>query len=47
MPNGIALKYPTNRIVALDFSCGVAAVELPSNETRLAQLDTRALTIKA
>lgn len=45
--NSIKLKYPANRIVALDFGRGVAVVELPSKEMRMVQFDTRTLAIKS
>jgi hypothetical protein len=45
--NSIKLKYPANRIAALDFGRGVAIVELPSGEMRTVQFDTRTLAIKA
>ena len=45
--NSIKLKYPANRIVALDFGRGVAVVELPSREMRTIQFDTRTLAIKS
>ena len=44
--NSIKLKYPANRIVALDFGRGVAVAELPSGEMRTVQFDTRTLAIK-
>ena len=45
--NSIKLKYPANRIVALDFGRGVAVAELPSGEMRTIQFDTRTLAIKS
>ena len=45
--NSIKLKYPANRIVALDFGRGIAFVELPSKEMRTVEFDTRTLAIKA
>lgn len=45
--NSIKLKYPANRIVALDFGRGVAIVELPSKEIRMVEFDTKTLAIKA
>jgi hypothetical protein len=45
--NSIKLKYPANRIVALDFGRGVAIVELPSKEMRMIEFDTRTLAIKS
>jgi hypothetical protein len=45
--NSIKLKYPANRIVALDFGRGIAIVELPSKEMRTIEFDTRTLAIKA
>ncbi len=45
--NSIKLKYPANRIVALDFGRGTAVVELPSKEMRTVEFDTRTLAIKA
>ena len=44
--NSIKLKYPANRIVALDFGRGIAVVELPSNATRTISFDTQTLAIK-
>ena len=44
--NSIKLKYPANRIVALDFGRGVAIVELPNKEMRAVEFDTRTLAIK-
>jgi hypothetical protein len=44
--NSIKLKYPANRIVALDFGRGIAIVELPSGGMRTVQFDTRTLAIK-
>jgi hypothetical protein len=44
--NSIKLKYPANRIVALDFGRGIAVVELPSNVTRTISFDTQTLAIK-
>ena len=44
--NSIKLKYPANRIIALDFGRGVAVVELPSKETRAIAFDTQTLVIK-
>ena len=45
--NSIKLKYPANRIVALDFGRGTAVVELPSKEMRTVEFDTRTLAIKS
>jgi hypothetical protein len=45
--NSIKLKYPANRIVALDFARGVAVVELPSKEMRMVEFDTRTLAVKS
>jgi hypothetical protein len=45
--NSIKAKYPANRIVALDFGRGVAVVQLPTNEMRTIQFDTRTLVIKS
>ena len=45
--NSIKLRYPANRIVALDFGRGIAIVELPSKEMRTNEFDTRTLAIKA
>ena len=45
--NSIKLKYPANRIAALDFGRGVAVVELPNREMRVVQFDTRTLAIKS
>ena len=44
--NGIKLKHPASRIVALDFGRGVAVVELTSGKTDLVQFDTTTLAIK-
>jgi hypothetical protein len=43
--NSIKLKYPANRIVALDFGRGVAIVQLPTNEMRAIEFNTRTLEI--
>jgi hypothetical protein len=45
--NSIKLKYPANRIVALDFGRGIAIVELPSKEILTIAFDTRTLAIKS
>jgi hypothetical protein len=45
--NSIKLKYPANRIVALDFGRGLAIVQLPTNEMRSIEFDTRTLAIKS
>ena len=45
--NSIKLKYPANRIVALDFGRGTAVVELPSKEMRVVEFDTHTLAVKA
>lgn len=45
--NSIKLKYPANRIAALDFGRGIAIVELPSGEMRTITFDTRTLAIKS
>ena len=45
--NSIKLKYPANRIVALDFPGGVAVVVLPSGEMRQITFDPRTLAIKS
>ncbi|HET7880633.1 MAG TPA: hypothetical protein VFL55_07080 [Acetobacteraceae bacterium] len=45
--NSIKLKYPANRIVALDFGRGIAIVELPSKEIQTIAFDTRTLAIKS
>jgi hypothetical protein len=43
--NSIKLKYPANRIVALDFGRGVAIVQLPTNEMRTIDFNSRTLEI--
>jgi hypothetical protein len=43
--NSIKLKYPANKMVALDFGRGVAIVQLPTNEMRAIEFNTRTLEI--
>ena len=45
--NSIKLKFPANKIVALDFPGGVAVVQLPSGEMRQVTFDPHTLAIKS
>jgi hypothetical protein len=43
--NNIKLRYPANRILALDFGRGTAVVETPDNQMRLVNFDKKTLAI--
>jgi hypothetical protein len=43
--NRIKLRYPANRILALDFGRGAAVVETPDNQMRLVNFDRKTLAI--
>jgi hypothetical protein len=43
--NSIKLRYPANRILALDFGRGAAVVETPDNQMRLVNFDKKTLAI--
>lgn len=43
--NGIKLKYPANKIVALDFGRGAAVVEMTDNALRVINFDKTTLAI--
>lgn len=44
--NGVKLKHPANRIVAMDFGRGVVVVELTDGRLALVGFDTTTLAIK-
>jgi hypothetical protein len=43
--NSVKLRYPANRIVALDFGRGVVIVETPENQLRMVNFDKKTLAI--
>jgi hypothetical protein len=43
--NNIKLRYPANRIVALDFGRGAAVVETPEGQMRLINFDKKTLVV--
>lgn len=43
--NSIKLRYPANRILALDFDRGAAVVETPDNQMRLVSFDRKTLAV--
>ena len=45
--NGIKLKHPASKIVALDFSRGVAVVQLADGKISPVKFDTTTLAIKS
>jgi hypothetical protein len=43
--NNIKLRYPANRIVALDFGRGAAVVETPEGQMRVINFDKKTLVV--